>query len=85
MPKKERERKRGKRKKEGKKGEREKIKDRKANQHNERGAIQVQTGAPGKRTSGAPNWEEMRATFFNFAPGRPPGYAPEPVTFMNVS
>ena len=37
------------------KGEIRKRKDRKVNQHNKRGAIIAQTGAPGKKTSGVPN------------------------------
>ena len=48
-------------------------KDRMVNQHDdERGAIQVQAGAPEKKTSGVPNGrgKGIRATFFNFAPGR---------------
>ena len=66
---KEKERERGeKRKKEEKKGnkkekreergsKKEKQKERKLNQYDERGAMQfqVQAGAPGKKTSGAPN------------------------------
>ena len=52
------EEKKGIRKKKGRKREQErKKKERKLNQYDERGAMQsqVQAGAPGKKTSGAPN------------------------------
>ena len=51
------EEKKGIRKKKGKKEGARKKKERKLNQYDERGAMQfqVQAGAPGKKTSGAPN------------------------------
>ena len=62
-----REEKRGKRRewerKKGRKREQErKKKERNLNQYDERGAMQfyVQAGAPGKKTSGAPNWRRKR-------------------------